>query len=157
MTHNLTLKEITNCDNILFKNLMQFYEAEFSYITKKIPDEDGLFLFDTEISDVNRAFIAYSKLQPIGFSVVHVALDSNLREILEFYILPCYRREYYGKAFSSLIFDTFKGYWIVKQLVLTQKKLIVFGVKQLIIIPFQSLKKIAMRMSIGGRSLGRDF
>lgn len=43
------LIEIANKNQHILNNLLQFYEAEFSAITKKLPDENGIFQLDTSL------------------------------------------------------------------------------------------------------------
>lgn len=118
---NLVIEEIFDENNSIFKNLIQYYEAEFSNITRKEPNKDGIFSLDVKIHDQNRIFIAFYNKKPAGFSIGYISSSTKAREILEFYVLPCYRRMKLGKYLSYFMFDTFRGNWEVKQLPEAQK------------------------------------
>jgi len=45
----MELVEVTEVNKSVYLNLAQSYEGEFSAITGKKPDENGLFELDTEI------------------------------------------------------------------------------------------------------------
>lgn len=46
----MKITQVTSTTQSVYFNLMQGYEAEFSAITRKLPDENGLFALDTHLS-----------------------------------------------------------------------------------------------------------
>lgn len=46
----MKITQVTAATQSVYLNLMQGYEAEFSAITRKLPDENGLFALDTHLS-----------------------------------------------------------------------------------------------------------
>ena len=95
-------------------NLIQAYEAEFSIITKKNPDEGGLYPLDTPIDQHHDAFLLYKGDMPIGFVVKGVA--DGRHDICEFYIIPTKRGKRIGETFAHEIFNRYKGAWQVRQI-----------------------------------------
>jgi predicted acetyltransferase len=99
----------------ILHNLAQAYEAEFSNLTNKLPDKNGIFKLDAEPSDENKAMLVYKNDVPIGFSIFNIN-PKSFSEIYEFYIIPSCRRSNYGKELAFEIFKTFPGKWVVKQI-----------------------------------------
>lgn len=99
----------------VYQNFAQAYEAEFSSITRKQPNEKGIFSLDAEVSENNFGFLMYLDNIPAGFSVV--TSHGNARyEVSEFYVVPCFRKLGLGKLFAHKIWGQFKGDWEVKQI-----------------------------------------
>lgn len=73
-----------NDENLnVYLNLVQSYEGEFSSITKKKPNEKGLFALDVEIGENVKGFLVYVDLLPAGFAAVAVKPENHY-EICEF-------------------------------------------------------------------------
>ncbi len=98
--------------NILLK-LLQNYEAEFSSITLKTPDDNGEYQLDTKLEDSDN-FLLFKTEKPIGFAVKGIT-DSR-HDILEFYIVPAIRGSHIGRWFASEIFRKYQGEWQVRQI-----------------------------------------
>lgn len=99
----------------IYSRLLQCYEAEFSSITKKKPDSQGIFPLDTELGGDIEGFLVYEEGHPAGF--VAIACKPNHQfEVLEFYIVPCFRRNSLGKRFVIKIWEQYRGTWEVKQI-----------------------------------------
>ena len=99
--------------DILF-NLAQAYEAEFSAITRKMPNKQGFFLLDTIPDDSHVGYLLYEKELPVGFCIADV--NSAISDIAEFYIVPCLRLQNLGMRFAHAIFDKYPGAWQVRQI-----------------------------------------
>lgn len=95
-------------------NLSQAYEAEFSKITGKEPGTDGVFMLDTFPKFPYAGYVLYKESIPIGFCVLNV--ESNPRDVAEFYIIPTERRQGMGTKLAYSIFDAFGGDWQVRQI-----------------------------------------
>jgi predicted acetyltransferase len=95
-------------------NLAQAYEAEFSKITLKMPDPSGLFPLDTLPEAPYVGYLFYQKEIPIGFCIVDV--ESAIRDIGEFYIVPAMRGRKLGAQLAFAIFDAYPGEWRVRQI-----------------------------------------
>ena len=111
---SVLIETIDNKNKCVLDNLMQAYEAEFSKITLKKPNAKGLFEVDTILSRVNKGYLLYDKLIPIGFAIKG-SMD-NIHDIAEFYIVPSYRNQNLGKKFAHNIFDKYIGKWQVRQI-----------------------------------------
>lgn len=111
----LSLK-IVNQDNLfIYNNLIQMYEAEFSKITNKKPNKNGLFELDTDLGNNIFAYLFYVDDLPAGFVVVK-SIEIFKFEICEYFILPIYRNKNYGKRFAFKIWNLHPGKWIIKQI-----------------------------------------
>lgn len=99
----------------IYLNLAQAYEAEFSTITAKKPDANGLFTLDTPLDDSHNAFIAFEKEVPIGLANISVKNTGNY-EVCEFYIIPVFRKQNLGTLFVHQIWHKYPGSWQIKQI-----------------------------------------
>lgn len=107
----LTVNE--NNKHILY-HLMQAYEAEFSAITGKVPNADGLFARDTEWDTDHDAYLVFLDGAPVGFAIKG-NLDQH-HDISEFYIIPCKRGRQLGAQVACAVFDRYEGAWQVRQI-----------------------------------------
>ncbi|UAA38498.1 GNAT family N-acetyltransferase [Paraneptunicella aestuarii] len=99
----------------IYLNLAQAYEAEFSALTHKMPNADGLFSLDTHLNDKTLAFLAYENDVPAGFIVL--ALEQvRSYEVCEFYIVPSFRLRHLGIKLAFSIWQKYPGAWVVKQI-----------------------------------------
>jgi predicted acetyltransferase len=99
----------------VFDVLLQDYEAEFSAITKKEPDENGRFTMDIELNGQKYSvFLQFMERKPSGFVIR--GIEEGVSDIAEFYILPCYRKRGYGQKLAFDVFDHFPGSWQVRQI-----------------------------------------
>ncbi|MBA4367647.1 MAG: hypothetical protein C0403_08410 [Desulfobacterium sp.] len=111
----MELKEVS-ADNIqIYLNLVQCYEGEFSSITKKKPNANGLFELDTIIEKYNKGFILYDNELPVGIAAIRIK-NEKYHEMLEFYIVPFCRKQSMGQKFAHLIFKQYPGKWEIKQI-----------------------------------------
>jgi predicted acetyltransferase len=98
----------------IYNNLAQAYEAGFSSLTKKMPNEEGLFELDTIPLYPYRGYLLYHETKPIGFCVLK--LGSEFNDVAEFYIIPVMRKHGLGASLAHAIFDKFPGTWHVRQI-----------------------------------------
>ena len=95
-------------------NLAQAYEAEFSAITKKKPNNDGVFELDVMPHSPHVGYILYQAEIPMGFCVINATSDP--KDIAEFYVIPAMRRQAIGMKFAHKIFKAHPGRWQVRQI-----------------------------------------
>ncbi|WP_320173117.1 hypothetical protein [Maridesulfovibrio sp.] len=107
-------KEVNDSNIGIFNNLMQNYEAEFSAITGKHPDRQGLYELDVTISEEHPGYLLYEGDNPIGFAVL--GKHSEINDVAEFYIVPSFRRREFGKKFAFELFNLCPGPWQVRQI-----------------------------------------
>ena len=110
----ISLASVTSENIHILLNLAQAYEAEFSAITKKKPNNDGVFVLDAMPQAPFLGYILYHAEIPIGFSVINV--KSTPKDIAEFYVIPAMRHQKIGMKFAHSIFSKHPGAWQVRQI-----------------------------------------
>lgn len=113
-SESLLCQEVTKENISILLNLGQAYEAEFSKITGKIPNEMGIFQFDTMPKNPYMGYLFYEKSVPVGFCIINTCV--NPMDIAEFYIIPSKRKQKLGMFFSHTIFKKYPGIWQVRQI-----------------------------------------
>jgi len=104
-----------NKENLtIILHLIQAYEAEFSLITKKVPQKNGLFLMDTTIDEEHPSFLLYKNKFPVGFCIK--STHDRRHDIAEFYVVPSMRAQELGTSFAIEIFKYYPGSWQVRQI-----------------------------------------
>jgi predicted acetyltransferase len=98
----------------VYENLAQAYEAEFSSLTGKMPDENGFFKIDTLPLKPYTGYLLFYQKHPIGFCVAET--ESDLKDIAEFYIIPVMRKKNFGYQLAKMVFDRHPGQWQVRQI-----------------------------------------
>ncbi|RRS08137.1 GNAT family N-acetyltransferase [Pseudoalteromonas sp. J010] len=98
----------------VYFNLVQAYEAEFSALTKKLPDSNGVFQLDTPLDEQHFGYLAYENEFPVGF--INIFKAHNNFEVCEFYIVPAARKRKLGSAFMSRVWQMYPGHWQIKQI-----------------------------------------
>lgn len=125
MIENLKIEKIKDVKkDRAFKNLQQFYEFEFSCVTKSetngYAEYEQQKLISAWCENGFDAYIITLEQKPIGFAVVNLNSmingDVDVRDMAEFFILPLYRRGNNGKYLAHKIFDMYEGQWEVRQL-----------------------------------------
>lgn len=111
----MNITEVSSDNLSVYLNLAQCYEAEFSVLTKKKPDENGLFMLDTEIVSPTRGYILYVGNAPAGIAAIGCNGDSEY-EVYEFYVVPYFRNNKLGVKFAHGIWQMLPGEWVVKQI-----------------------------------------
>lgn len=100
----------------ILAHLTQAYEAEFSKITGKIPEANGIFKPDTQIDEHHEGYLLFdNNHRPIGFCIKGTV--GAIHDISEFYIVPAVRRQGWGQKFAFAIFKNYSGPWQVRQII----------------------------------------
>lgn len=110
----MSLVKIDEGNLNIYKNLTQAYEAEFSPLTHKEPNTEGVFEPDTLPFYPYTGYLLYHKTIPAGFCVVNV--EGEINDVAEFYIIPTMRKRNYGRLLAEYIFDKHPGQWQVRQI-----------------------------------------
>lgn len=142
----MKITQVTVATHSVYLNLMQCYEAEFSAITRKVPDESGVFSLDTHLNwlnsnvspnaspsaatannvtpnngsgdDHNTAILAYLAWQ--GESPIGfmtmASSPGRQYEVCEFYIVPSVRNKNAGQELAATVWRLYPGTWVVKQI-----------------------------------------
>ena len=97
----------------VYVHLTQGYEAEFSGLTRKTPDENGLFKVQTHIDDNHTGYLLFNGKIPIGFMVIQTGA---VHDVSEFYIVPSQRLTAAGKRLAKAVFQKHPGAWQVRQI-----------------------------------------
>lgn len=112
---SLTIIDVDANNLGIYLNLCQGYESEFSAITQKLPDANGMFALDTVIDGDIKGFLLYETQTPIGIAAIKHAPQYG-SEVCEFYVIPSRRKQRYGNWFAQNLFAKFAGPWQVKQI-----------------------------------------
>lgn len=107
MSLNLKFIKINQQNLEVFKNLAQAYEAEFSNLTHKMPNESGLFKIDILPGGPYVGYLLFYQEKAVGFCVANV--ESEIRDIAEFYIVPVMRKKNLGYELAVMIFNRYPG------------------------------------------------
>ena len=112
---DLCLQEVEDSNLPTYLNLAQAYEAEFSRITKKHPDLNGLYALDTTVGGEVKAYLLQTPQSAIGFAAASVYVEGT-RDLREFYVVPTMRGQKIGTYLAGQVFSLHPGHWTVKQL-----------------------------------------
>ncbi|KPA51985.1 GNAT family N-acetyltransferase [Photobacterium lucens] len=105
-----------NASNLsIYLNLTQAYEAEFSPLTKKVPDNDGMFALDTPVEGNVMGFLLYFDGVPAGLAAIADHGNSHY-EVCDFYVVPVFRKNKAGQRFAHSLFSMMPGEWESKQI-----------------------------------------
>ncbi|CAH0535475.1 hypothetical protein VST7929_03049 [Vibrio stylophorae] len=99
---------------VIYHNLAQAYEAEFSKIMQKKPDAAGRFPLDTELGGDVTGYLLYHEGVPAGLTAIAQEAVGHF-EVCDFYIVPYFRQNQLGKQFIQQIFASLQGAWEIKQ------------------------------------------
>ncbi|MES0869116.1 GNAT family N-acetyltransferase [Pseudovibrio sp. SCP19] len=111
----MKIKTVDRATAHIYDNLCQAYEAEFSPLTHKQPDANGLFAKDTLLEGNITGYLVYSNDLPAGLAAIKQDEQEGF-EVCEFYVVPYYRRHKLGLQFASALFDQMPGNWQIKQI-----------------------------------------
>lgn len=111
---NLQLKTVDADSLSVLLHLGHAYEAEFSAITTKVPDDQGFFHLDTPPEAPYTSYLFYQGATPIGFCIVNTV--SSPMDVAEFYVIPAKRKQRIGMRYAHAIFDRHVGSWQVRQI-----------------------------------------
>ncbi len=111
---NFKITKIDKNTITYYLSLAHAYEAEFSNLTHKLPDESGIFHPDTMPVDPCVGYLLYVEKLPVGFCVANT--KGAIHDIAEFYVIPVMRRQQLGLKLATAIFDKYPGQWQVRQI-----------------------------------------
>ena len=111
----MKIKTVDRATTHIYDNLCQAYEAEFSPLTHKLPDANGIFAKDTLLQGNITGYLVYSEGHPAGLAAIKQDEQTGF-EVCEFYILPFFRRHKLGQRFACALFDNMPGNWQIKQI-----------------------------------------
>ncbi len=111
----LEIVAVNEANMHLYLNLAQCYEAEFSAITLKKPDADGLFELDTQLGEDVTGLLLMADGLPAAIAAIALK-GSGRYEVCEFYVLPSFRKNSTGMRFAHLIWTRYPGAWEIKQI-----------------------------------------
>lgn len=96
-------------------DLAQDYEREFSSITQKQPDAQGIYPLDTQLGGNVTGLIYLINDAPAGIAAIKET-DHHSYEMCEFYVVPRFRHQRNGCHFAHAIWQHFPGSWEIKQI-----------------------------------------
>ncbi|KZK90257.1 hypothetical protein PsW64_00120 [Pseudovibrio sp. W64] len=111
----MIIKTVDRATAHIYDNLCQAYEAEFSPLTHKHPNADGLFAKDTLLEGNITGYLALNDDIPAGLAAIK-RQDHHDFEVCEFYVVPVFRRHKLGQRFAAALFDQMPGHWQIKQI-----------------------------------------
>ena len=100
-------------DLLIYENLSQAYEAEFSSLTGCMPDHLGRYALQTPLDENHPGFLLMEGDIPLGFMVICLG---EIQDVSEFYILPVRRRMGCGFFLAKGVFSLFPGRWQIRQI-----------------------------------------
>lgn len=105
-----------NDDNLsVYLNLAQCYEAEFSALTGKRADAEGLFALDTQLCETTKGFLLIIDESPAALAAIALK-ENSCYEVCEFYVVPSFRNSSTGMHFAHRLWKMFPGEWEIKQI-----------------------------------------
>jgi len=110
----MNIKKVDSSNQHIYMNLAQAYEAEFSKIMNKKPDENGLFALDTPLGGNVTGYLLYIDGVPAGHTAIAFE-DGDTYEVCDFYVAPYFRKNKAGKKFITALFSLLQGRWEIKQ------------------------------------------
>lgn len=115
----LKIKKVELGEKPILRNLMEYYEYDFSIYTQRDVNSSGTFEYkylDNYWTEQNRFpfFIILDK-KLIGFALIRKIESDNYFSVAEFFILKKYRRKGLGLIVANKLFDMFSGTWKVHQ------------------------------------------
>lgn len=108
------LKLINESNSHIFDELVQDYEDEFSSITRKKKNQDGKYSIDVDWRIPNIGYYWKEGSKIVGFSIVE-SID-GYSEIVDFYVVPAYRKKMVGKNMAFAVFNKHPEPWRVRQI-----------------------------------------
>ncbi|MBP0725240.1 GNAT family N-acetyltransferase [Bacillus sp. RG28] len=116
----VNLFPVSQDEEAILHNLMQFYIYEFSKYLQKIKlEQNGSykpFELDQYWTNPNfHAFFIKLEEEYIGFTLVENETETSPNSIREFFIIQKYNGRGYGKIVATKLFNMFPGKWRITQ------------------------------------------
>ena len=108
------LELINESNSHIFDELAQEYEHEFSSISGKKKNQDGKYSIDVDWHIPNFGYYWKENTNTVGFCIVEV-IDGYF-EIVDFYVIPAYRKKMVGKNMAFAVFNKHPGLWRIRQI-----------------------------------------
>lgn len=108
------LELINELNSYIFDELAQKYEDEFSPTSGKKKNQDGEYFIDVDWRPPNIGYYWKEDSKIIGFSIIE-SID-GYSEIVDFYVVPAYRKKRVGKNMAFAVFNKHLGSWRVRQI-----------------------------------------
>jgi predicted acetyltransferase len=108
------LELINESNSYIFDKLAQDYEDEFSPTSGKKKNQDGKYSIDVDWRFPNVGYYWKEGSKVVGFSIVE-SID-GYSEIVDFYVVPAYRKKMVGKNMAFAVFNKHPGPWRVRQI-----------------------------------------
>lgn len=108
------LELINEANAHTFDELAQSYEEEFSSMTEKKKNQDGKYSIDVDWHRPNIGYYWKEDSLIVGFCIVE-SMD-GYSEIVDFYVIPDYRKRLVGKNMAFAVFNQHPGPWQIRQI-----------------------------------------
>lgn len=108
------LELINESNSYIFDELAQNYEDEFSPTSGKKKNQDGKYSIDVDWRTPNIGYYWKEGSKIVGFSIIE-SID-GYSEIVDFYVVPAYRKKMVGKNMAFAVFNKHPGPWRVRQI-----------------------------------------
>ena len=108
------LELINESNSHIFDELAQDYEDEFSPTSGKKKNQEGKYSIDVDWRIPNVGYYWKEGSKIVGFSIVE-SID-GYSEIVDFYVVPAYRKKMVGKNMAFAVFNKHPGPWRVRQI-----------------------------------------
>ncbi len=108
------LELINESNSYIFDKLAQDYEDEFSPTSGKKKNQDGKYSIDVDWRTPNVGYYWKEGSKIVGFSIVEPIDEYS--KIVDFYVVPAYRKKMVGKNMAFAVFDKHPGPWRVRQI-----------------------------------------
>src|ERR1700722_19603774 len=101
------LELISESNSRIFDKLVQDYEDEFSSISGKKKNQDGKYSIDVDWHIPNIGYYWKEGSRIVGFCIVEAI--EGYSEIVDFYVIPAYRKKMVGKKMAFAVFNKQPG------------------------------------------------
>lgn len=108
------LELIHESNSYIFDTFAQDYEDEFSPISGKKKNQDGKYPIDVDWRLPNIGYYWKDGSKIVGFSIIE-PID-GYSEIVDFYVIPAYRKKMVGTNMAFALFDRHPGPWRIRQI-----------------------------------------
>ncbi len=108
------LELINESNSYIFDELAQNYEDEFSPTSGKKKNQDRKYSIDVDWRTPNVGYYWKEGSKIVGFSIIE-PID-GYSEIVDFYVVPAYRKKMVGKNMAFAVFNKHPGPWRVRQI-----------------------------------------
>ena len=116
---NLLLKDVKLEEKAILRNLIEYYEYDFSGYTGRDVNPSGTFEYKYLdlywIEDHRHPFLLLLDDTYIGFALVRKKIEIDCWSMEEFFVLKKYRRRGLGRRAAFLLFKGFPGVWRIVQ------------------------------------------